>query len=209
MIAVILGQIERLPDTPRAFPVGLLVWSLSILAVAIVLSIVWNLIRRRRREQAINEPDLDIDVASLGEGGPAPGELQLEFYNLPMRLAGIVLAPVGRRRRLPPPDEMQAVIDSIVPGLAEVARAHRPVLYYWPTQLSPRGFAHSFFSHARLPGDAGKGTPWCSAAGVFRVDDQPVMAGLIMSAKSNNRFGQVIVELETKWLDLLRIRRQQ
>ena len=84
--------------------------------------------------------------------------------------------------------------------------AQQSMLYYWPNQLSSRGFAHSFFRQVPLPGDAGKGTPWCSAAGGFKHGDQSVMAGLIMAGERPNSFSQFVVESETKWLDLLRVK---
>ena len=205
----VLGQIEEFEIVVRSFPRELLACTVVALAAIAILYVVLRLIRRHKRKLVEQEPELDIDVSALDASGPPPGTIQLEFYNLPVRLAAVVLAPVGRDRTLPPPEQIHDVIDSVVPGLAEVTVAHQTILHYWPPQLSPRGFAHSFFRHARLPGEAGKGTPWCSAAGVFKVHNVPMMAGLIMSAESNNSFSQVIVELETKWLDLLRIRRLQ
>ena len=137
---------------------------------------------------------------------PPPGPPTLEFYNLPVRLAAIVLAPVGRVRTLPSREDLPGVVDSIVPGLDRVAIAHKPLIRAWPAQVSARGFAHAFFQHVRLPGDHGKKTPWCSVAGRFMVDDQPMMAGLVLRAAAPNRHGQYVMEREEQWLGILRIR---
>ena len=51
-------------------------------------------------------PELRIELAKLINEGPPADLPVLEFYNLPMRLAGIVLAPVGRLRELPPPERI-------------------------------------------------------------------------------------------------------
>jgi hypothetical protein len=56
-----------------------------------------------------------------------------------------------------------------------------------------------------LPGDGGKGTPWSSAAGMFKLHGQPVMAGLVLRAARPNSFGQVILDGEEKWLGCFRI----
>jgi len=152
------------------------------------------------------EPVLTIDVAALGTGGPPPDGPVLEHYNVPVRLAAIVVAPAGRARALPPPEQLDAVFEAIVPGLSRVVAAHGPLVRRWPEQLSSTGFAHSFFRHAKLPGDGGKGTPWCSAAGTAKMHGQPVMAGLVMRSDEPNSLGQLVVEHETKWLDVLRIR---
>jgi len=202
-----LGQFDQLRHFVRSCSGDLLRYAVIALAAVAVLYAVWRLVHRRRRKPVPPEPDLRIDVPALGLVSPPAGAPRLEFYHVPVRLAAIVLAPVGRVRRLPPADQIHSVIDAIVPGLDEVAVSHESMLYYWPVQLSPRGFAHSFFKHARLPGDRGRGTRWCSVAGVFKMGNQPLMAGLIMSTESENSLSQVIIEMETKWLDVLRIKR--
>jgi hypothetical protein len=176
-------------------------------AVAVVvLWIVWRLLRRRRRGAPPLAPDLRVDVTALGEHGPPEGSPSLEFYNLPMRLAAIVLAPVGRTRQLPPDGQLAALIDSIVPGLDKVAALHRPVIRRWPNQVSARGFSHLFFNNARLPGLGGKGTPWSSVAGMFNSQGQSVMAGLVLRAAKPNSLGQTIIDSEYQWLGCLRVR---
>jgi hypothetical protein len=128
----------------------------------------------------------------------------LYVYNVPVRLTALVLAPVGRARELPPPTHLDALADALVPGLAKVISAHKPVLRRWPAQVSSRGFAHTFFSQAKLPGDAGKGTPWCVAAGVIKFGKTPIMAGLIMRAAAATNFSHPIIEQEAQWLDVLK-----
>jgi hypothetical protein len=183
-------------------------WLASAAVAVVVLVAAWILWRRfgRRREPDVVPPDLEVDVTALPDLGPPPGPPTLEFYNLPVRLAAIVLAPVGRVRTLPSREDLPGVVDSIVPGLDRVAIAHKPLIRAWPAQVSARGFAHAFFQHVRLPGDHGKKTPWCSVAGRFMVDDQPMMAGLVLRAAAPNRHGQYVMEREEQWLGILRIR---
>jgi hypothetical protein len=190
--------------------VGELLPALVTLVIAIVvLYVVWRLVRRRRGRLPLVEPDLGIDVASLGTWGPPPGAPVLEHYNVPVRLAAIVVAPAGRARRLPPPEQLGGVFEAIVPGLADVVATHDTLVRCWPEQLSSTGFAHSFFRHVKLPGDGGKGTQWSSAAGMAKIRGQPVMAGLLMRSERPNSLGQFIVEHETKWLDILRVKPPQ
>ena len=73
----------------------------------------------------------------------------------------------------------------------------------WSNQLSARGFAHLFFASARLPGRGGKGTSWCSVAGVFSVDNQPLTAGILLRTAKPTNLGQRIVSEEAQWLDVL------
>jgi len=181
-------------------------YTIVVLVVILAFWVVWKLLKRRRGRLRRLEPDLTINVAALGTAGPPAGGFVLEHYNLPMRLAALVVAPAGRAHPLPPREQLGQVFEAIVPGLAQVVVMHDTLVRCWPEQLSTTGFAHSFFRHARVPGDGGKGTQWCSAAGVAKVDGQSVMVGLVMRSELSNTLGQTIVEHETKWLDLLRVK---
>jgi hypothetical protein len=200
---VLLGRLTAWLDQVAG---GALFYVLLAAIVVIVLAILWSVLGRRRRVPLLPAADLKIVVTSLGAEGPPPGPPFLEFFNLPMRLAGIVLAPVGRMGDLPPDEELSPLIEAIVPGLDRVVALHRPLIRRWPSQVSANGFAHLFFNHARLPGDGGKGTPWSSMAGVFKAKGQPVMAGLIFRAEGPNSLGQTIIESEHQWLGCLRVR---
>jgi len=202
------AQVERLHNLIRSLNRELLVGGAALMVVLLTAYLVGEAIRRRRtrrRKSVRPEVELSIDVAGL-EAIPLPPDAPtLEFYSLPVRLAVIVLAPAGRWGRLPPLERIHGVLDAIVPGLADVAVAHRSMLYYWPPQVSARGFAHLFFRQAPLPG-GGRGTPWCAAAGGFKIGEQPAVAGLVLSAEKPTSFGQRIIETETKWLDVLRVK---
>ncbi len=184
-------------------------WIFVILGGFVVLaalSIVRRILRKRRKKEPPLPPELHVELGKLVNEGP-PAELPiLEFYNLPVRLAGIVLAPVGRMRELPPPAELPAVFESVLPGLEGVADRHRPLILYWPNQVSTRGFASSFFSNIRLPGEGGKDTPWSAAAGIFKHRGTPIMIGLVLRAASSNSLGQVVVNTEHEWLGCLRVK---
>ena len=184
-------------------------WSYVILggfAALVLLFVVRRILRRRRKKERPLPPELQIELAKLINEGP-PAELpSLEFYNLPMRLAGIVLAPVGRMRELPPPDELPAVFESVLPGLDRVVDRQRPLVRRWPSQVSTRGFASAFFSNIRLPGEAGKGTPWSAVAGIFKHRGTPIMIGLVLRAASPNSLGQIVINTEHEWLGCLRVK---
>lgn len=184
----------------------LLTYALIALAVLLVLYILWRILARRRRELPPPAPDLAIDVLSLGSQGPPTAGPILEHYNVPVRLAAVVLAPTGRAGELPPIDQLPGLIDHVVPGLAQVVAAHETLVRRWPPQLSAEGFAHTFFAQVKLPGDRGKGTPWCSVAGRFEVGRRPMMAGLVMRAETANNFSQSIVHKEHEWLGILRVK---
>jgi len=199
----VLDQLKELLPPPAS---NVLPYFLLVAATVVLLWFLWRLLGRRKGPAASLPPNLNVEVAALANQGPPEGPPVLEFYNMPVRLAAVVLAPVGRVRELPPDDELTLLIDAIVPGLDKVVMRHQPLIRRWPNQVSSRGFAHLFFNHARLPGSGGKGTPWSSVAGVFKVQSQPVMVGLVLRAAQPNSLGQTIVDSEHQWLGCLRVR---
>ena len=108
-------------------------------------------------------------------------------------------------RELPPDDVLPQWIDAIVPGLDKVAASHFPLIRRWPGQVSRSGFAHLFFSNARLPAQAARGRlgrlwPACSNEGPAR-DGRPDPP-----AAQPNSLGQTIIDEEHKWLGCLRVK---
>jgi hypothetical protein len=183
------------------------VYGLGAIIAVLALIVFWRLIAGRKRKPPLPQPQLTIDVASLASEGPPAGPPILEHFNVPVRLAAVVLAPAGRNRDLPSVDQLPQLIDHIVPGLEQVVASHRPLIRCWPAQLSTEGFANRFFAEVRLPGQGGKGSPWCSIAGRFKVGQMPLMAGLVMRAETSNNFGQSIAQQEHQWLNILRVKR--
>jgi hypothetical protein len=181
---------------------GALVLVLGLALFALLL----RMARVRSAKQHHEQQDLSIDVAALDAVGPSEDGPRLEFYGTPVRLAVLVLAPAGRTGVLPDDEKLREACDHLIPGLAAVLDAHHPIFRRWPEQLSSQGFAQSFFSNLRLPGDRGKGTPWCSAAGKFEFGGQQLLAGLVCCAEKPTGLSQVVVQHEGQWLDVLRVR---
>jgi hypothetical protein len=182
-------------------------WAIvGVAAALVILLVLRRLFRRRRRPAPPAAPQLAVDVSSLGDGGPRSQPPVVEFFNIPVRVAAVVLAPPGRLGEIPPPLALGGWFDALVPGLDRVVALDAPLLRCWPPQLSVRGFARVFFANAPLPGDGGKGTPWCSAAGVAKFGGKTLMIGLVLRAAAPNSLGQVILESETQWLGCLRVR---
>lgn len=178
---------------------------LLVLLLGVVLVLIVRVLRRRQTP-APAPLDLTIDVSQLPATGPPATGPRLECYGTPVRLAVLVLAPAGRASSLPGREEFLAVLDDLLPGLSQVIAAHQPIVRRWPSQLSTQGFTQAFFGHARLPGDRGKGTVWCSVAGRFEAGNRQLLAGLICVADRPNSLGQIAVQHTGQWLDVLRVR---
>ena len=117
-----------------------------------------------------------------------------------------MIAPAGRGRQTPPLEVVPDLLDEMCPGLRAIVLAHQPEVHPWPEQLSASGFTQRFYMLAALPGDVGKGTPWCEIAGRFDARGGSFLAGLVCRADSANNFSQVTIQRPTDWLDVLRIR---
>ena len=125
---------------------------------------------------------------------------------MPVRLAALVVAPVGRSGEIPETDRLLDAVDQLVPGLVDVISIDHPVVKFWPGQLSTHGFAHAFFRNVKLPGDRGAGTPWCSVAGKFKAAGQPFLAGMLCAAGQPTDFSEVAVEDNEQWARVLEVR---
>jgi len=174
--------------------------------VAVAVWLVYRILRAKRDVAAPAGPDLTIKLAHLGEQGPPPGTPELEFYNMPVRLAAVIIAPAGRIRELPPVEQMGPIFDALLPGLDRVVEKHGPMIRRWPPQMSAQGFAQIVFQNCRLPGEGGKGSPWSTVAGVFRHEGQPMMGALVLRTGRATSHGQTTINAEHEWLGCLRIK---
>ncbi len=180
-------------------------YTAAAVAVVLILMGLWiSRMRRRGRPAAASQPDLRIDVEQLTRATPLDAGPRLEFYGTPVRLAALVLAPSGRQSEIPPMDQILGALDDLLPGLAAVVQQQKPLIRFWPPQLSTQGFTNAFFQHVRLPGNRGKGTPWCSAAGRFETDQKQLLAGLVCEAEKPNSLSQITIEHTGQWMDVLR-----
>jgi len=187
--------------TPIA--IGIAVAMGCLLLSAIVLLIVLG---RRTSSERDSNHDLSIDLTSLEVGGPPSDGPIFEFYGTPVRLAVLILAPAGRGTRFPPKEKLRDVVDLLIPNLAMILDSHKPIYRRWPEQLSSQGFVQAFFNNLQLPGDKGKGTPWCSVAGRFDTPYGQLLAGLVCHGSAPNGLSQTFVKHEGKWNDTLRVK---
>ena len=173
--------------------------------VVFVLAVCgWWFTRAQRRQQRTGGPSLEISVEELGDLAPPQQGPQLMVMNTPVWLAGVVLAPAGRGRALPSEQTAPAIADFAVPGLKEVMLQHRSRIFIWPAQVSSTGFTQVFARQVRLPGDAGRGGPWCSVAGSFQMHGVGYVMGLICRTTRADNQGQLVIPQGGSWLDIVR-----
>lgn len=181
----------------------------GIVVFLVLIFLIWIVLKKLVGKPEVETevaPNLRLDVASLASGGPPRGKPYLEFYSVPVRLAAIVVAPVGRDGQLPRNEDLPLVMEAILPSLMKVLAAHQPQFVRWPAQLSTQGFAHAFFNNVPLPGDHGRGTPWCSIAGKVELPVGHFLVGLVCCAAEPNSLGEVIAKHAAGWPDVIRVK---
>lgn len=185
-------------------------WLVAVAALVVLVVALWIVAkifgRRRKPEREMAEARPDISVGRLGQRGPRPSGPCLEIRGIPVRVAAVVMARLGRGTEVPRVETWPPLLDTVVPGLAEVVRLDQPLLRPWPGQISREGFTHSVCSAAALPGDRGRDTPWCMVTGKIVVDGTPFMVGIVGCAAKPNSLIPIVVEDEGKWADVLRVR---
>jgi hypothetical protein len=207
-----LFPIESVRDlvTPETAPI-LAVGAVAVLSLLIALVLykvaMWLLRVIRRPKPQGPPPDLTIDVPNLAIADASIVKPQLEIYGIPSVVVAVVVAPSGRDAEEPPKRVAFHLLEAVTPGFGEVLAGHQPLLAIWPAQLSSQGFSQVFFTHARLPGDAGKGTSWTSTAGKVQWKGKSFLVGIVFHAQKPLELGQRVIEHAGQWVEMLRVRR--
>ena len=205
-----MQMLQDLLDKLQALSGNMIYYGIAVIVILVVLGLgiqtFKEFLRRRRRGSVSEERDLSVDISTLPaipmpKSGPV-----LEFYNWPVRLALIIIAPAGTGSVTPSADRWNDAFDSIVPGLSKVVNSHRPTIRTWPVQLSTSGFASRFFQYVPLPGDRGKGTRYSSIAGCFNMENRGMLVGLVFETEEPDRHGQYTVTDPSEWLGILRVK---
>jgi len=177
-----------------------------LIMLALIVIVLWFAFRRKPAPPPAKPLDRSIDVSALDASGAPADVPQLEYYGCPVRLAILILAPVGRDGSIPEKEQLPELFEQFVPHFLQVVAAHQPLLHFWPAQISTVGFTNSFFSNVPLPSDRGKGTPWCGMAGRFTALGGHYLAGIVCCGDEATGLGQMVIEQEGQWRDVLRVK---
>jgi len=190
-------------DSIIAFATGAVLLLIMVALIVIVLRFVF---RRKPARLPAKPPEPSINVATLDASGAPENAPRLEYYGCAVRLAVLVVAPVGRAGSIPQKELLPELFEQFVPQFLQVVAAHQPQLHFWPPQISSAGFANAFFGKIALPGDRGKGTPWCAMAGRFTAMGGHYLAGIVCCGDDASGLGQMVIEQEGQWRDVLRVK---
>jgi hypothetical protein len=140
-----------------------------VLIGAVGLAAVWPRIHRGRkafarrqtpRRRAVHR----ILLGLLGDALTEPGARQVTVNGQPARLRLVVMAP-GPGMDRATKDCVDAVLESIMAGLPEVARSDHPRIEVWNGQHARDGFGQVLQKRVEFPEPAGAPSPWAVAYG--------------------------------------------
>src|SRR5688500_6492995 len=118
--------LELFADEETRLFVAIVVGGVLFLCLATMLFLILRLLRKRPAAQQDERDELTMDVAALLASPPQKDGPQLEFYGTPVRLAVMVLAPVGRGGEIPAPAELTTTLENLLPGMQEIVSHHQP-----------------------------------------------------------------------------------
>jgi hypothetical protein len=184
----------------------LLLFAAILIGAAIALALIRQLVRWTRRPErtVLLDESLVLDLSELPTAEPGP--TRVTVYHIPVRLAVVVIAPLGRESDPPKHSDVPHLLDRVVPGLASVMSRDQTIVRTWPRQLSATGFAPSLMRHVKLPNDRGRNSPWCLVSGRATFNNASYSVGFALAAADPNNLGLIVVESEHEWLDVLRVR---
>lgn len=180
---------------------------LALIGAALVgglLVVARRLLAGRSSEEGpgVSAPEA-FELGRLAADLPDSGPLA-EIYGVPVRVTLGVVAPAGRGEELTT-SRAQEVLSQLVPQVAAVLASHGTRVQLWPPQLSAQGFQVSFFQ--ALAAGRGDDTTWCGVCGKRTVGQRQYLVGLVCRMASPQPIGELVVEHEARWLDVLRVHR--
>ena len=177
---------------------------LGALALLVLILLVYRLTRRPKRIALSDRSDLYIDVTELTpERFDFQAYPRLEWMGSPAHLPLIVVAFQGTGGGALHDAPVRALLERAMPGLGPILDAHQTDIRLWDPQVSRRGFEQLFFHVVPLPGDHGRGTPWCSLVARAEYKDRPLLLGMVLYSPQTPNVTQMSYEHESKlWQDL-------
>ena len=119
-----------------------------------------------------------------------------------MRL--VVVAPAGNDAEVDI-EEVQAMLERVLPGLSDICQGDRPRIKVWPRQLSYEGFAKLFRRNMMTPEGEGEPSRWILLGGRAKLGKQQIMLGLGLQAAKPTTVGRRTVDAH-EWPTVLRVR---
>ena len=199
---------DKLPAPVAALPGWVqLAAVLGVLAIAALVALVLLLVvlrmlfgRKAKPKAASLEEDLSTYPPLKGGGG----DRRLVVEGVPVRLRLVAIAPAGKQSEVDE-EQVEPMLERILPGLGRIFAADKPRVRIWPMQLSYQGFTKHFHRNTLIPEGEGELSPWVVVAGRAKLGKNQVMVGLALQAQKPTTIGRLTLEAH-EWESKLRVR---
>ncbi|MCS7045702.1 MAG: hypothetical protein NZO58_05040 [Gemmataceae bacterium] len=200
-----------LPESARGLLDGpgwyILLGVAGVVALLVVLAFFGVLGRLFRREKKVPVQNLEERFAEYPPAKPSTGDRRLTIEGVPVRLRLVVVAAAGSESQFDE-EQIDRLLDRILPGLGAVMKGDKPRVKIWPRQLSYEGFTKNFHRNTIIPEGENKLSKWAVVAGRAKLDDCQVMLGLGLEALKPTTIGRKTIDAH-EWDVLLRIRTRE
>jgi hypothetical protein len=173
----------------------------AIVALVMLLVVVRLLFGRKAKPKA---PSLEEDLSTYPPLKTSGGDRRLYVEGVPVRLRLVALAPAGKQSEIDE-EQLEPMLERILPGLGKVFSADKPRVRIWPMQLSYNGFATHFHRCTLVPETEGELSPWVVVAGRAKLGKNQVMVGFALQALKPTTVGRLTLEAH-EWESKLRVR---
>jgi hypothetical protein len=199
--------LSAVPEGARGFVQGPGWYVVLGVGGLIVLLILWLLLRnmfRGPKKEEVRMPNLEEDLSLYPELKPSTGDRQLRAEGVPVRMRLVVVAPAGAEGEVDI-DQVEEMLEKILPGLGEICKGDRPRIKVWPRQLSYEGFTNHFQRNMLTPEGEGEMSRWILLAGRAKLGTRQIMLGLGLQAVKPTTVGRRAIDAH-EWPTVLRVR---
>jgi hypothetical protein len=172
----------------------------------VVLLILWLLFSKlfRGKKKSAQEQNLEEDLSEYPPLKPSTGDRQLRVEGVPVRMRLVVVAPAGKDGDVDA-DDVEEMLDKVLPGLGDICKGDKPRIRIWPRQLSYEGFVKHFQRNMLTADAEGEPSRWVLIGGRAKLGKQQIMLGLGLQAIKPTTVGRKTIEAH-EWPTILRVR---
>jgi hypothetical protein len=197
---------DLLPAALKPYALVIVAGSMcTILLLAILLlAVIARFLFGGGKGKDVPQKNLEQDLSEYPELTRSSGDRQLRAEGVPVRMRLVVVAPAGTASDVDL-DELDELLDQIVPGLGEIYAHDKPRVVEWPTQVSYKGFGNHFHRNMLTGAAEGEQTRWVLIAGRVKVGKKQIMLGLALQSIKPNTIARRTIDSH-EWASILRVR---
>lgn len=202
--------LDMAPEGLKNFLEGGGWWAVLGFIALVILLFVWAFFSKvlglfSRGPRTERREKLTEHLAEYPPLRSSSGDRRLLVESVPVRLRLLVVAPAGHADEIDE-DNLDKMLDRILPGLGQIFKADKPRVRVWPVQLSYEGFTKHLHRNTISPEPDGEPSPWVVVAGRAKFGGkQQIMLGMALQAVKPTTVGRLTIDAH-EWATTLRVK---